>query len=36
LKSGATVSLTAVAVNSVLPLAASLITGTGTYLALYR
>jgi hypothetical protein len=36
LKSGTTVALTGVAANSVLPLAATLITGSGTYLALYR
>jgi hypothetical protein len=36
LKSGTIVALTGVAANSVLPLAATLITGTGTYLALYR
>jgi hypothetical protein len=36
LKDGTTVTLTGVAANSVLPLAAILITGTGSYVALYR
>jgi hypothetical protein len=36
LKSGATVTLASVAANSVIPLAATLVTGTGTYVALYR
>jgi hypothetical protein len=36
LKTGGTVVLTAVAANSVLPLAATNITGTGEYSALYQ